>query len=137
MFAPTTSTDAVSGAVTGLTAPTLAPFAEITVRDMTAELAAVTAAKVSAENALAAAVANAATAKAAADAEIAKLKAEAVAAKVASDSATATAIAAKDAEIAKLKADNAAALAALKKAFNALATKWNKANPKAKVTLVK
>ena len=72
-----------------------------------------------------------------ANAEIAKLKAEAVTAKLTSDSATATAIAAKDAEIAKLKADNATALAALKKAFNTLAAKWNKANPKAKVTLVK
>jgi hypothetical protein len=36
-----------------------------------------------------------------------------------------------------LTADNAAALASLKKAFNTLANKWNKKNPKAKVTLVK
>lgn len=46
--------------------------------------------------------------------------------KAASDSATATAKAASDKTI-----------AALKKSFNALATKWNAKNPKAKVTLVK
>jgi hypothetical protein len=150
-FAPTTSSDAVSAAVVGLTAPTLAPFAEIAVRDLVSELAAQTAAK---DAALAAkAVADAAVAKAAADAVAAKaasdkaladakvasdaaLKAEvdkAAAAKVASDAA----LAAKDAQIAKLTADNAAALASLKKAFNTLANKWNKKNPKAKVTLVK
>jgi hypothetical protein len=39
-FAPTTSTDAVAAAVVGLTAPTLAPFAEISVRDLVSELAA-------------------------------------------------------------------------------------------------
>ena len=143
-FAPTTSTDAVAAAVVGLTAPTLAPFAEITVRDLVSELASVTAAKVAADKALADAVAKAATdsatAKSLADAaaltaaaEIAKLKAEAVTAKLASDAA----LAAKDAQIAKLTTDNAAALASLKKSFNALATKWNKKNPKAKVTLVK
>jgi hypothetical protein len=144
MFAPTTSSDAVSAAVTGLTAPTLAPFAEITVRDLAGELAAQIAARISAENALANAVnkaaADAATAKSVSDsnaltaaAEIAKLKAEAVSAKIASDAA----LAAKDAEIAKLTADNAKALSSLKKAFNTLANKWNKKNPKAKVTLVK
>jgi hypothetical protein len=143
-FAPTTSSDAVSAAVVGLTAPTLAPFAEIGVRDLVSELAAQTAAKTAAENALAAAVAkaaaDAATAKSVADsnaltaaAEIAKLKAESVTAKIAAD----TALAAKDAQIAKLTADNAAALASLKKAFNTLANRWNKKNPKAKVTLVK
>ena len=79
--------------------------------------------------------------KAASDKAIADAKADAKAgtdkaladAKVASDAA----LAAKDAQIAKLTADNAAALASLKKAFNTLATKWNKKNPKAKVTLVK
>jgi hypothetical protein len=150
-FAPTTAGDAVAGAVTGLTVPTLAPFAEIAVRDLVSELAAEKAAK---DAALAAkAVADAALAaeklasakalsdaKAASDAaalvaaaEIAKLRAEAVTAKLASDAA----IAAKDAAIAKLTADNAAAISALKKSFNTLATKWNKKNPKAKVTLVK
>jgi hypothetical protein len=150
-FAPTTSTDAVAAAVVGLTAPTLAPFAEITVRDLVSELASVTAAKVAADaakaaadkalaDAIAKAAADSATAKSLADAaaltaaaEIAKLKAEAVTAKLASDAA----LAAKDAQIAKLTTDNAAALASLKKSFNALATKWNKKNPKAKVTLVK
>jgi hypothetical protein len=154
-FAPTTSTDAVAAAVVGLTAPTLAPFAEITVRDLVSELAAQTAAK---DAALAAkAVADAAVLKAAADAVVAKAASDkaladakiaadaalaaavkvetdkAAAAKVASDAA----LAAKDAQIAKLTADNAAALASLKKAFNTLANKWNKKNPKAKVTLVK
>ena len=155
MFAPTTSTDANSADVVGLTARTLAPFAEITVRDLAGELAAQIAAKdaalaakaisdaavvKAAEDAAAAKVASdkaLADAKAAADAAlIAAVKVEtdkAAAAKLASDAA----LAAKDAQIAKLTADNAAALAALKKSFNALATKWNKKNPKAKVTLVK
>jgi hypothetical protein len=158
-FAPTTSSDAVAAAVVGLTAPTLAPFAEIAVRDLVSELAAQTAAKIAAENALAAAVAKAASDAAAAkvasdavlaakNAELAKFKDDtttAVAqAKAASDKALAdakvasdAALAAKDAQIAKLTADNAAALSSLKKSFNALATKWNKKNPKAKVTLVK
>jgi hypothetical protein len=62
-------------------------------------------------------------------AEIANLKAEAVSAKIASDAALAdakTAVLAKDAEIASLK-----------KSFNALAKKWNKKNPTAKVKYVK
>ena len=102
-----------------------------------------------------AALADAAAAKVASDAvlaaknaELAKFKDDtttAVAqAKAASDKALAdakvasdAALAAKDAQIAKLTADNAAALSSLKKSFNALATKWNKKNPKAKVTLVK
>ena len=162
MFTPTTSGDAVAAAVIGLTAPTLAPFAEITVRDLTAELAAQIAARISAENALANAVNKAAvdsaTATAAANsnaliaaAEIAKLKAEAVTAKIASDTATRdakaaadaaklasdTALAAKDAQIAQLIADNAASLKAFKKSFNKLAKKWNAKNPYAKVKLVK
>jgi hypothetical protein len=147
-FAPTTSSDAVSAAVVGLTAPTLAPFAEIAVRDLVSELAAEKAAK---DAALAAkAISDAAVVKANADAaaalatekaaSAAALAAEKAAsakaladAKVASDAA----LAAKDAQIAKLTADNAAALASLKKAFNTLANNWNKKNPKAKVTLVK
>jgi hypothetical protein len=151
MFAPTTAGEATTADVVGLPARALAPYAEIAVRDLVSELAAQTAAK---DAALAAkAVADAAVLKAAADAVDAKvasdkaladakvasdaaLKAEvdkAAAAKVASDAA----LAAKDAQIAKLTADNAAALASLKKAFNTLANKWNKKNPKAKVTLVK
>ncbi len=151
-FAPTTSSDAVAAAVVGLTAPTLAPFAEIAVRDLVSELAAQTAAKIAAENALAAAVAkaaaDAAAAKVASDAalaaknaELAKFKEDtttAVAqAKAASDKALADAKVAHDAAIAKLTADNAAAIASLKKSFNTLANRWNKKNPRAKVTLIK
>jgi hypothetical protein len=165
-FAPTTSTDAVAAAVVGLTAPTLAPFAEIAVRDLVSELAAQTAAK---DAALAAkAVADAAVVKAASDAVAAKAAsdkaladaktasdaalaaekaasakaladAKAVSDKAALDAKTASdaALLAKDAAIAKLTADNAAALKAIKTSFNALAKKWNAKNPKAKVTLVK
>ena len=159
MFAPTTAGDASTADVVGLTARTLAPFAEIAVRDLVSELAAEKAAKDAAVAALAAEKAahdatKAADVKALADAKVASDKAladakvaadaalaaavkvetdKAAAAKVASDAA----LAAKDAEIAKLTADNAKALASLKKAFNTLANKWNKKNPKAKVTLVK
>jgi hypothetical protein len=155
MFAPTTAGDATTADVVGLPARALAPYAEITVRDLVSELAAQTAAK---DAALAAkAASDAALVKATAEhtaliaaknAELAKFKDDtttAVAqAKAASDKALAdakvasdAALAAKDAQIAKLTADNAAALSSLKKSFNALATKWNKKNPKAKVTLVK
>jgi hypothetical protein len=154
-FAPKTSTDAVAAAVVGLTAPTLAPFAEIAVRDLVSELAAEKAAKDAAVAAKA--VADAAVLKAAADAVAAKAASDkaladakvaadaalaaavkvetdkAVAAKVASDAA----LLAKDAQIAKLTADNAAAIKAMKAAFNKLALQWNKKNPKAKVALVK
>jgi hypothetical protein len=154
-FAPTTSSDATSADVTGLTARTLAPFAEIAVRDLLSELAAEKAAK---DAALAAkAISDAAVVKAAADAAAAKVSSDAALAaekaasakaladaKAASDKAAADAkaladkaIADKDAQIAKLTADNAASLAAMKKAFNDLAKKWNAKNPKAKVTLVK
>jgi hypothetical protein len=143
-FAPTNAGDAVAGAVVGLTAPTLAPFAEIAVRDLVSELAAEKAAK---DAALAA--------KAVADAAVVKANADAVAAKAASDAALAAekaasakaladakvasdaALAAKDAQIAKLTADNAAAVKSIKDAFNKLALQWNKKNPKSKVTLVK
>jgi hypothetical protein len=147
-FAPTTSSDAVAAAVVGLTAPTLAPFAEIAVRDLVSELAAQVAAKDAALAAKAAADAalirataehtaliaaeKAASAKALADAKVASDKALADA-KAASDKV----ILDKDATIAKLTADNAAALKAIKTSFNALAKKWNAKNPKAKVTLVK
>jgi trimeric autotransporter adhesin len=155
MFAPTTAGEATTADVVGLTARTLAPFAEIAVRDLVSELAAEKAAK---DAALAAkAVADAAVLKAAADAVAAKdasdkaladakvaadaalaaaVKVEAdkaAAAKVASDAA----LLAKDAQIAKLTADNAAAIKAMKAAFNKLALQWNKKNPKAKVALVK
>ena len=166
MFAPTTAGDATTADVVGLTARTLAPFAEIAVRDLASELAAQVAAK---DAALAAkAVADAAVLKAAADAVAAKTASDAALAaekaastkaladaKVASDAALAEAVKvetdkaaaakvasdaallAKDAQIAKLTADNAAAIKSMKAAFNKLATQWNKKNPKAKVTLVK
>jgi hypothetical protein len=143
-FAPTTSTDGSSADVVGLTARTLAPFAEIAVRDLISELAA---AKKATDDALAAkAVSDAAVVKAAADAAAAKVISDAALAaeKAASAKALADAKAAndkvildKDATIAKLTSDNASALKALKDSFNALATKWNTKNPKAKVTLVK
>jgi len=155
-FAPTLAGDAVDPTVvTGLTLPTLSPFAEIAVRDMNAELkvaqdalaaekAARAADKAAADKAAADAKAAADTAalKATADlatanAEIAKLKAEAVTAKAAADKALADATAAHAAELAKVKADNASSVAAMKKAFNALAKKWNAKNPTAKVALVK
>jgi hypothetical protein len=165
-FAPTTAGDATTADVVGLPARTLAPFAEIAVRDLVSELAAEKAAK---DAALAAkAVADAAVLKAAADAVAAKTASDAAIAaekaastkaladaKVASDAALAAAVKvetdkaaaakvasdaallAKDATIAKLTADNAAALKAIKTSFNALAKKWNAKNPKAKVTLLK
>jgi len=154
-FAPTTSTDAVAAAVVGLTAPTLAPFAEISVRDLVSELAAQTAAKDAAlaakalaDAAVLKAAADAVTAKAAADKALADAKiaadaALAAAVKVETDKAAAAKLAsdaallAKDAQIAKLTADNAAAIKSMKAAFNKLALQWNKKNPKAKVALVK
>ena len=158
-FAPTTAGEATSADVTGLTARTLSPFAEIAVRDLLTELATVNAAldaekaaraadKAAADKALAdakvAADKAAADAKLASDTEILSLKAEvvtlkadAVTAKVAADKALADLAAANAAELDKVKADNAAALAAVKVAFNKLAKKWNKKNPKAKVALIK
>jgi hypothetical protein len=154
-FAPTTSTDAVAAAVVGLTAPTLAPFAEIAVRDLVSELAsekaakdAALAAKAVADAAVLKAAADAVAAKAAsdkalADAKIAADAALAAAVKVETDKAAAAKLAsdaallAKDAQIAKLTADNAAAIKSMKDAFNKLALQWNKKNPKAKVALVK
>jgi hypothetical protein len=154
-FSPTTAGDATTADVVGLPARTLAPFAEIAVRDLVSELAAQTAAK---DAALAAkAVADAAVLKAAADAVAAKAASDkaladakvaadaalAAAVKVETDKAAAAKVAsdaallAKDAQIAKLTADNAAAIKSMKAAFNKLALQWNKKNPKAKVALVK
>jgi len=150
MFAPTVASPVTTTAadVVGLTPRTLAPFAEIAVRDLVSELAAQTAAK---DAALAAkAVADAAVVKAAADAVAAKAASDAALAaekdasakaladaKAASDKALADVKVAYDATIAKLTADNAAAIKSMKAAFNKLAIQWNKKNPKAKVTLVK
>ena len=149
----------VAATVAGFNSPVSSAVKVIAVRDLLGELAtqkaltdAANAAKLVAEKALADALAKAtsdsATAKAAADKALADEKAASTKAladaKAASDKAATDAkaaadkaIADKDAQIAKLTADNAASLAAMKKAFNSLATKWNKANPKAKVTLVK
>jgi len=132
-FAPTTAGDATTADVVGLPARALAPFAEIAVRDVSAELTAERTALAAEKAALAAEKAARAADKAAADKALADALAKAKA-----DSATATAaLAAKDVEIAKLKLDNEAALAKLKKAFNALAKKWNAKNPTAKVKYIK
>jgi hypothetical protein len=154
-FAPTTAGQATTADVVGLPARTLAPFAEIAVRDLVSELAAQTAAKDAALAAKAisdaavvkaasdAVAAKAASDKALADAKVAADAALAAAVKVETDKAAAAkvasdaALAAKDAQIAKLTADNAAALKSMKAAFNKLATQWNKKNPRAKVALVK
>jgi hypothetical protein len=120
------ATATVATAVTGLTAPLGVIVKTATVRDLASELAAVQSqlaianaqlaaekagrANDSATAASALAAANAATAKANADAATAK-----IAATVAADLAKATYIA----------------------EYNALATKWNKAHPKAKVALKK
>jgi hypothetical protein len=98
--------------------------------DATAAATAATAAKAAADTALATATAS--LAKATADAVLAKAAADKALAdaKAAADSATVTA---------KVASDLATATAAAKyKAeYNALATKWNKKNPKAKVALKK
>ena len=154
-FAPTTAGQATTADVVGLPARTLAPFAEIAVRDLVSELAAQTAAKDAALAAKAisdaavvkaasdAVAAKAASDKALADAKVAADAALAAAVKVETDKAAAAKVAsdaallAKDAQIAKLTADNAAAIKSMKAAFNKLALQWNKKNPKAKVALVK
>jgi hypothetical protein len=138
-----------------ITAPTAVPTLATAVTSASAivstvDLAAALAAeKAAAALAAAKAASDALAAKAAADkavvdaiaaekAAAAKAVADAVALeKAAAAKALADAKSVSDAEIAKLKADNAAALAAMKKAFNALATQWNKKNPKAKVALIK
>jgi hypothetical protein len=150
---PATGGSSAVGA--SITAPTAVPTLATAVTSASAivstvDLAAALAAE-KAASALAAAKAasDAVAAKAAADkavvdaiaaekAAAAKAVADAVALeKSAAAKALADAKAVSDAEIAKLKADNAAALAAMKKAFNALATQWNKKNPKSKVALIK
>ena len=154
-FSPTTAGDATTADVVGLPARALAPFAEITVRDLVSELAAEKAAKDAAlaakaisDAAVVKAASDAVAAKAASDAALAAEKAASATALAAEKAASAKALAdaktasdavvlAKDATIAKLTADNAAALKSIKDAFNSLAKKWNAKNPKAKVTYVK
>ena len=121
----TTATD-VEAATTGFNTPVSAVSKVITVRDLAGELAAEKAARAAEKIAADAALATA-------NAEIAKLKADAVTAKAAADAALAKAVA--DAATAKASSDKA--IADMKKAFNALAKKWNAKNPKAKVALVK
>ena len=143
-FSPTTAGDATTADVVGLPARALAPFAEITVRDLVSELAAQTAAK---DAALAAkAASDAALVKATAEhtaliaaknAELAKFKDDTTTAVAQAKAVSDKIILDKDATIAKLTADNAAALKAIKTSFNALAKKWNAKNPKAKVTYLK
>jgi hypothetical protein len=125
----TTATD-VETATAGFNTPVSAVSKVVTVRDLAGELAAEKAAraaeKIAADSALATA-----------NAEIAKLKADAVTAKAAADKALADAIAKASADAATAKASSDKAIADMKKAFNALAKKWNAKNPKAKVALVK
>jgi hypothetical protein len=105
----------VATAVTGLSAPIGAVNASIVVRDLAGELAA--------KNAeVATLTAQLALANQAKSTAVAALEAEKI--------ASATAKAASDLAL-------AAANAAYKTKYNALATKWNKKNPKAKVALIK
>ena len=143
-FSPTTAGDATTADVVGLPARALAPFAEITVRDLVSELAAQTAAKDAAlaakaasDAALVKATAEHAALIAAKNAELAKFKDDTTTAVAQAKAASDKVILEKDATIAKLTADNAAALKAIKTSFNALAKKWNAKNPKAKVTYLK
>jgi hypothetical protein len=109
----------VATAVTGLSAPVGSVSATIAVRDLASELAAKNAEVASLISQLA--VSNAA---------LAAERAGRAADKVASDSATVTAKVASDLALVTAKA-------AYKSQYNALATKWNKKNPKAKVALIK
>ena len=113
----------VATAVTGLSAPVGSVSATIAVRDLASELAAKNAEVASLISQLAVANAARAADKVASDKALAD-------AKVASDSATVTAKVASDLALATAKAE-------YKAKFNALATKWNKKNPKSKVALIK
>ena len=116
----------VATAVTGLSTPVGSVSATITVRDLASELTTVNAQVATLNGQVAALTAQLATANAALAAEKAGR---------ASDSATATtaAVSAKAASDLALATANAA----YKAKYNALATKWNKAHPKAKVALIK
>jgi hypothetical protein len=102
----------VAAAVTGLTAPIGTVSKSIVIRDLATELASVQGQLIAANIALA----SERTARAAE--------------KAAAETATVTAKAASDLALATAKA-------AYKAEYNALATKWNKKNPKAKVALIK
>jgi len=105
----------VAAAVTGLTAPVGTVSKSIVIRDLATELASVQAQLIAANIALA----SEKTAHEATKAAAAKAATDAVTAKATADLALAT------------------AKAEYKATFNALATKWNKKNPKAKVALIK
>jgi hypothetical protein len=113
----------VATAVTGLSAPVGSVSATIAVRDLASELAAKNAEVASLISQLAVANAARAADKVASDKALADAKAV-------SDSATVTAKVASDLALVTAKA-------AYKAQYNALATKWNKKNPKAKVALIK
>jgi len=112
----------MAAAVTGFSTPSASSVKVIAVRDLSGEVAALTAQLAAANTALAAERAGRAADKTAADKALAD-------AKVASDKALA------DAAAAKAASDKS--IADLKAAFNKLARQWNAKNPKAKVTLVK
>ena len=138
-FSLTTATDGAS-ALTGFNTPSVTPYVEVTVRDLAAELkaaqdalAAEKAARAADKTAADAAATKAASDLASAKADLAKAQADAVTAKAAADKALANALA----DAAKAKADSDATLKTIKDAFNALATKWNAKNPKAKVATLK
>jgi hypothetical protein len=120
----------------------------VTVSDLATANASLTAQLAAAVKALADETAAHTATKSAAAVAAAKASADAVAAKASADAALAAAKASADAAAAKALTDAAAAKAAsdvaaaaaaakYKSEFNALATKWNKANPKAKVALKK
>jgi hypothetical protein len=109
-------------AVTGFSTPSASSVKIIAVRDLAGDVAALTT-QLAAANA----------AKATAEAALAAEKTARAADKVAADKALADALA----KAAVDKAASDKSVADLKKAFNALAKKWNAKNPKAKVTLVK
>lgn len=120
----------------------------VTVSDLATTNASLTAQLAAAVKALADETAAHTATKSAAAVAAAKASADAVAAKASADAALAAAKASADAAAAKALTDAAAAKAAsdvaaaaaaakYKSEFNALATKWNKANPKAKVALKK
>jgi uncharacterized small protein (DUF1192 family) len=110
-------------AVTGLAAPVKAVVASFAVTDLNGTIAALNARVAGLTAELAAANAGRAADKIASDKALADAKA-------ASDSATVTAKVAADIALATAKAEH-------KAKFNALAKKWNKKNPKAKVALIK
>ena len=112
----------MAAAVTGFSTPSSSSVKVVAVRDLSGEVAALTA-QIAAANA----------AKATAETALAAEKAARAADKVAADKALADAIA----KSATDKAASDKAIAAMKKAFNSLAIKWNKKNPTAKVALIK